>query len=121
MSTSTSKKGSFGEEIASKYLQNKGYKIISRNYRLPRWGEIDIIAMSEGYLCVVEVRSLHSGQFEDPILSVTENKKRILLRSAKYFLENEGKEYSNLSVRIEFVGVKVDVRGKKANIQHLFL
>lgn len=35
--------GSYGEEIACKYLKNKGYTILEQNY-LKKWGEIDIVA-----------------------------------------------------------------------------
>ena len=35
--------GAFGEEIAKKYLENKGFSIINQNY-LKKWGEIDIVA-----------------------------------------------------------------------------
>lgn len=37
------KKGNLGEEIAAKYLKNKGFKILARNYR-QTYGEIDIVA-----------------------------------------------------------------------------
>lgn len=35
--------GAYGEEIACKYLKNKGFSIISQNY-LKKWGEIDVVA-----------------------------------------------------------------------------
>lgn len=34
--------GKIGENIACKYLESKGYKIIERNFRR-KWGEIDIV------------------------------------------------------------------------------
>ena len=34
--------GKAGEEIACRYLESKGYKIIERNFR-KKWGEIDIV------------------------------------------------------------------------------
>ena len=37
-------KGKQGEEIAVKFLKNKGYKILETNWRLGK-NEIDIIAM----------------------------------------------------------------------------
>ncbi|MEY2665015.1 MAG: hypothetical protein RLZZ480_120 [Candidatus Parcubacteria bacterium] len=37
------KVGAYGEDIAAKYLEKLGYKIISRNY-LKKWGEIDIVS-----------------------------------------------------------------------------
>ncbi len=34
--------GTWGEDIACRYLEGKGYKIIERNFRR-KWGEIDIV------------------------------------------------------------------------------
>lgn len=39
----TKKVGDLGESIAVKYLKNKGFSIIERNYR-KKYGEIDIVA-----------------------------------------------------------------------------
>ena len=41
---STKEIGDFGENIASRYLVEKGYDIIKRNYRV-KAGEVDIIAI----------------------------------------------------------------------------
>lgn len=35
--------GAYGEEIAVKYLKNKGFSVLEVNY-LKKWGEIDIVA-----------------------------------------------------------------------------
>ncbi|MDP3764699.1 MAG: YraN family protein [bacterium] len=40
------KVGKAGEDIACKYLKNKGYKIIERNFRR-KWGEIDIVCLKK--------------------------------------------------------------------------
>ncbi len=40
---SKNKIGAVGESIASNYLKNKGFSILSLNY-LKKWGEIDIVA-----------------------------------------------------------------------------
>ncbi len=49
--------GAFGEEIAVKYLQNKGLSIITTNY-LKKWGEIDIVARGTGKIRFVEVKTV---------------------------------------------------------------
>jgi putative endonuclease len=50
-------KGDMGEEVACKYLINKGFRIIGRNYRKV-WGEIDIIATKDKILHFIEVKSV---------------------------------------------------------------
>lgn len=54
--------GRYGEELACKYLENKGYRVLQQNYRKP-WGEIDIIAKEKktGLLVFVEVKTLVKG------------------------------------------------------------
>ena len=47
--------GKIGESLACKYLINKGYKILNRNYQ-KRCGEIDIIARNDLYLVFLEVK-----------------------------------------------------------------
>ena len=37
--------GKYGENLAKKYLENLGYKILDMNYKYSRYGEIDIIAL----------------------------------------------------------------------------
>ena len=44
--------GTLGEDIATAFLQKKGYAVIRRNF-LCRVGEIDIIAQKGEYLCFV--------------------------------------------------------------------
>ncbi|MDD5068054.1 MAG: YraN family protein [Candidatus Pacebacteria bacterium] len=46
-----------GEDIACKYLEKKGYRIVCRNY-LKRWGEIDIVAQKDKKLYFVEVKTV---------------------------------------------------------------
>ena len=56
--------GSLGENIAVKYLINKGFSIISRNFR-EKWGEIDIICVKRGVTHFVEVKSVSRITSED--------------------------------------------------------
>ncbi len=55
--TQKQKIGRLGEDIATKYLQNKGFAIICQNYR-KKCGEIDIIAKKGGITHFVEVKTV---------------------------------------------------------------
>ncbi len=55
--TAKRKLGDKGEGVVCKYLENKGYKILERNYWKP-WGEIDIVAEKADLLSFVEVKSV---------------------------------------------------------------
>lgn len=56
--------GAKGESIVAKYLGNKGFRIIGRNY-LKKWGEIDVIAEKAGKVHFVEVKTVSYGTKAD--------------------------------------------------------
>lgn len=82
-----------GENLAAKFLQENGFKLLSRNYRAGRIGEIDIIALdSEGVLVFVEVktRTIEEKIFGIPELgfeAVGYIKQRKILASSLIYLE----------------------------------
>ena len=67
------KVGKIGEDLASDMLESAGYRIIARNF-MTREGEIDIIAIKEGVIHFVEVKTRSSDGFGFPADSVTESK-----------------------------------------------
>lgn len=51
-----------GEDAAAAFLEKQGYKILERNWRSGRFGEIDIIARDrKGLLVFVEVKTRKAG------------------------------------------------------------
>ncbi|KKS02945.1 hypothetical protein A2W70_00760 [Candidatus Curtissbacteria bacterium RIFCSPLOWO2_02_41_11] len=79
--------GKYGEDLACRYLQKQGYKILERNFRI-RGGEIDIVAIDGQTLVYVEVKARTSYQFGLPEESITPFKIKFLQRAAKFYRNN---------------------------------
>lgn len=81
-------KGAFGEQIAAKYLEKLGHKIIETNWTC-RWGELDIISLYSSILVFTEVKYRTSLVYGHPSDSITYKKKCSLHRSINiYLVEN---------------------------------
>ena len=89
-SQSTRKLGLYGEDLACKYLQAKGYVILERNFRCRRFGEIDIVASKAGVLSFIEVKTRSSSRYGKPAEAVTLAKQRKIYRVAQYYLQMRG-------------------------------
>ena len=77
--------GAWGEQVAAKALQKKGYFIRDRNFSC-RFGEIDLIAENQGYLVFVEVKTRKNADFATGAEAVTFAKQRRIIRTAEYWL-----------------------------------
>jgi len=77
--------GKFGEDIATKYLEEKGYKIKERNFRT-FLGEIDIICEYRGNIIFVEVKTRRSDKFGYPEEAINFNKQRKIIKNALCYL-----------------------------------
>lgn len=79
--------GKKGEETAVKYMVEKGYKLIERNYRSGR-GEIDIIMRSaDNRLIFVEVKA--RLDYESPEEAVHFTKGKLLMDTAIAYKEDK--------------------------------
>jgi putative endonuclease len=78
-------KGKAGEDLACKYLEACGYRIIERNYQYGH-GEIDIVAMDGEELVFVEVKSRKSLEFGEPEFAFTRNKLNQVRKIASAYL-----------------------------------
>lgn len=56
--------GALGEDIACRYLEERGYIILDRNYLKP-FGEIDIVALRDEMVHFVEVKSVTRETFSE--------------------------------------------------------
>lgn len=77
--------GRRGEDLAARYLEARGWRILERNYRR-REGEIDIVARRGGLLAFVEVKSRRSCAYGVPAEAVTYPKRARIRTLARLFL-----------------------------------
>jgi putative endonuclease len=61
------RRGARGENLACRFLRRHGYKILYRNFRGRRGGEIDIVCRDRDTLVFVEVKTRTSEEFGRPI------------------------------------------------------
>ncbi len=78
--------GHKGEELACAYLQERGFRILKRNWRSGH-KEIDIIAQKGDILHFVEVKTRSSNCMGMPEEAVTMAKQRLLIRAAQAYIE----------------------------------
>jgi putative endonuclease len=83
--------GSEGEDLAIRFLKNKGYRIIARNYKTPI-GEVDIIAGDGNITVFIEVKTRKDDSFGYPFEAVTQAKQKKIKNIALLYLKKQGKE-----------------------------
>lgn len=91
------------ENIAIKYLQQKGLWILEHNYRT-RYGEIDIICKENEYIVFIEVKYRKNLKSGSPLEAVNQRKQQIIRKVADYYrMKNQISEFS--AMRFDVVGI----------------
>ena len=86
MSLLTKLLGKEGEDRAAQFLMKEGYRIIERNYRT-RSGEIDLIALHDGAVVFIEVKTRTSNAFGAPELAVNPRKQQRMVKAALGYIK----------------------------------
>lgn len=104
-----------GEDLAEKFLKQKGYKIIERNFR-KGYGEIDIIATFQNTLVFIEVKTRTSNLYGGAIEAIAYHKIKSLIKTSQFYKML----HPNLpdSMRIDAILIDLDSSGVK-NIEHV--
>jgi putative endonuclease len=80
------REGARGEEIAARFLVEQGFRIVERNFRFRRKGEIDIVAREGEYLVFCEVKMRTNDEYGLPEYAVTPMKQETIRRIAAAYL-----------------------------------
>ena len=77
--------GTAYEKRAAQYLEERGYKVLSHNYRC-RQGEVDLIAQDGEYLVFVEVKYRKDARSGYGSEAVSWQKQRRIINTARWYL-----------------------------------
>lgn len=106
--------GKLGEDLACKYLQDKGYKIIERNFEA-RQGEIDIIAKDKNELVFIEVKTRSNISYGKPAEAVNEIKQNHLIKTIEYYVYSRHLEDEFIRIDI----IEIYLLKNKYRVNHI--
>ncbi len=93
--------GKAGELLAARFLIEKGYTILERNWRFSK-AEVDLIARDDETLVFVEVKTRSTDYFGKPEEFVSPQKERLLAEAASVYMEQIGHQWA---IRFDLVSV----------------
>lgn len=131
--------GKKGEDIASIFLKNKGFSILTRNFHV-KLGELDIIATKDKIntsinknryfhvkpenIYFFEVKTKKIDNFEmikdmsfRPEYNLTKTKRQRILKAIRQFLAKNDIKESDLDIFISAIIVFLNTKEKKAKVQ----
>lgn len=93
--------GKWGEQVAADYLSDKGYDIVYRDWRY-RHIDLDIVAVKDGVLAIVEVKTRSANALVEPELAVDRRKVRTLTIAANAFVKSHR---IDLDIRFDIIAI----------------
>ncbi|HUT53457.1 MAG TPA: YraN family protein [bacterium] len=103
-------KGRKAEDRACRFLEDRGIKVLARNY-YGRRGELDIIGREGNELRVVEVRSRDTGSDRTPEASISPTKARRISLTASRFIQRH--KLFNVPVRLDLIVIDFETGALK--------
>jgi putative endonuclease len=76
-----------GEKLAAGFLKRNGYKILYRNFRARRGGEVDLVCRDDDTLVFVEVKTRSGIDFGRPFEAIDSAKRKLIARGALAWLQ----------------------------------
>jgi putative endonuclease len=96
------KPGASGESLACRFLQERGFAVVERNYRC-RSGEVDVVAREGDTTVFVEVKERHGDSHGQGHEAVTFGKRRRIVRAARLYAAARG--LSETPLRFDVVSI----------------
>ncbi len=112
--TTTVETGRHGEDLATQYVTNSGYRIEARNWHFPG-GELDLLCWQDDTLIVIEVKARTGDSFGTPEEAVTEAKKERLLMGGLAYLNAHDLD---VDWRIDVITIQFAASGRVWRLDH---
>jgi len=106
--------GRKAEDLVAKDYQNRGFKLLQRNYVFRKGkqaGEIDLIFEKDKSIVFVEVKARTTNQFGSAFEAVDYYKQRKLINTAKLYLQFNSK-FKDHGYQIDVAAVDIDNKEK---------
>ncbi|WP_339752022.1 YraN family protein [uncultured Winogradskyella sp.] len=105
--------GKKGEQLAVDFLLKNKYEIIERNYRFDK-AEVDVLALKDNILAVIEVKTRSTIDFGNPQDFVKPKQIKNLVKAVdEYVNEND----LDLEVRFDIIAIVKEKKG--FSVEHL--
>lgn len=114
--------GDFGEEIALKFLQDKGFLLIEQNYEKKPYGELDLVVKKENKIYFVEVKTSEVDDLDEinnlkflPIEHLDNRKIKKFERIGEIYIKEKKLE----DIEYHFLGIMVylNINNKQAMVK----
>jgi len=108
--------GARGEALAAAHLQAQGYRILARNWRYGRRGELDLIARDRDTIVAVEVKTRSGAGYGHPFESITYKKAKRLRMLLHAWVREQAP--AARALRVDAIGIMI-LLGQEPHIEHL--
>jgi putative endonuclease len=96
--------GRAGETRAAEHLTLTGYRVVDRNWRCAE-GELDLVAVCDREVVVVEVKTRRGDDFGDPLEAVDDRKRARLWRLAHRWKREHPAIAAGRALRLDAIGI----------------
>lgn len=108
--------GRKGEDAACEFVRQHSFKVLARNWRT-KIGEIDIVALKDGVLVIIEVKTSKKLGSVPPELRVNAKKQHKLKRLAQLYIKAGKLTYP---IRFDVIGVWWENKIQLKHIENAF-
>ena len=105
--------GREGEDIAAKYLEQKGYAVLDRDWHCGH-KDLDLVVIKDNTIVFVEVKTRTGNEWGDPQDFITDRKIRRIVNSADAYLR-----FNQVDMDVRFDVISIVAEGGEYKIEHI--